>query len=309
MAPVTDVELATGATPAAPRWYSHGHNRLALYRAAAVLAATLPRAARLALAGAVGVRATAWFPVERARVRGNVARVRPDLGEATREAIVDDVFRHFAMCFADLVAANRRRRPERLARRVEGEAYLRAALAGRRGLVLVTAHLGNWELGGRLVAGRLGRRTHVVVAPELDRGVDRFLRGVDGPVSFVRLGKPEAMVSLVRALRRGEVVALQGDRALGTRGDAVVEFFGAPAAFPRGPFVLARAAGVPVIPAFCLLGPDRRYTVVVAPVLEVTAGEEEAALGRWVATLERMVRRTPEQWFNFYDVWSGVPAS
>jgi lauroyl/myristoyl acyltransferase len=117
------------------------------------------------------------------------------------------------------------------------------------------------------------------------------------------------MVSLVRALRRGDVVALQGDRSLGTRGDSVVEFFGAPAAFPRGPFVLARAAGVPVVPAFCVLGPDRRYTVVVAPALEVTAGAEEAAVARWVDTLERMVRRTPEQWFNFYDVWSSVPAS
>jgi KDO2-lipid IV(A) lauroyltransferase len=309
MAPMSDVAVATKATPPASRWYSHGHNRLALYRAATALAAALPRAARLTLAGHVGVRASVWFPVERARVRGNVSRVRPGLSEAAREAVVDDVFRHFAMCFADLVGSNRGRRPERLAPRVEGEAYIRAALGGGRGLVVVTAHLGNWELGGRLVAARLGRPTHVVVAPEVDPGLERFLRSADGPVRFVRLGKPEAMVSLVRALRRGDVVALQGDRSLGTRGDSVVEFFGAPAAFPRGPFVLARAAGVPVVPAFCVLGPDRRYTVVVAPALEVTAGAEEAAVARWVDTLERMVRRTPEQWFNFYDVWSSVPAS
>jgi lauroyl/myristoyl acyltransferase len=148
----------------------------------------------------------------------------------------------------------------------------------------------------------------VVVAPELDPGVERFLRGGPGPVSFVRLGTPTAMVSLVAALRRGEVVALQGDRALGTRGDTLADFFGAPTAFPRGPFVLARAAGVPVLPAFCLLAPDRRYTVSMAPPLRVTAGEEEMVLARWVATLEGMVRRAPEQWFNFYDVWSAPPA-
>ena len=62
---------------------------------------------------------------------------------------------------------------------------------------------------------------------------------------FVTRRHPTAMLPLVAALRRGEAVAMQGDRPLGTRGDAIVSFFGAPAAFPLGPFVLARAAGAP----------------------------------------------------------------
>jgi lauroyl/myristoyl acyltransferase len=174
--------------------------------------------------------------------------------------------------------------------------------------VLVTAHLGNWELGGRLIASRLQRPTHVVVAAEADPGVERFLRGGDSPIHFVRRGDPRAMVPLVGALRRGEAVALQGDRALGTRGDVTVDFFGAPAAFPLGPFVLARAARVPIVPAFCLLRPDLRYTVVIAEPIHVAVGEETAALGRWTRILETAVRRAPEQWFNFFDVWSAHPA-
>src|SRR5204862_187569 len=79
------------------------------------------------------------------------------------------------------------------------------------------------------------------------------------------------------ALRRGEIVALQGDRALGTRGDVLQPFFGAPAAFPLGPFVLARAAGAPVVPAFCVLDADRRYRVVVGAPSSVEAGGAEAA--------------------------------
>jgi predicted LPLAT superfamily acyltransferase len=116
------------------------------------------------------------------------------------------------------------------------------------------------------------------------------------------------MVSLVSALRRGELVALQGDRALGTRGDTLVDFFGAPAAFPIGPFVLARAASVPVLPAFCLLAADRRYTVVMTEPIRVGADGDAGALRRWVGVLESMVRRAPEQWFNFYDVWRPAPA-
>ncbi|HEU4369271.1 MAG TPA: lysophospholipid acyltransferase family protein [Methylomirabilota bacterium] len=302
--------LIDAAGGAAPRWYAHRLNRPTVYRAGALLARVLPRPARLALAGALARRAASWFPTERKHVAANLARVRPQASEAERGALVDDVFRHFAVCFADLVSTNRRRqRPDRLVAHIEGDEHLLAAAATGGGLVLLTAHLGNWELGGRLLAARLGRPTHVVVAAEADLRVEHFLRGGPSPVRFVRLGDPTVMLSLVPALRRGELVALQGDRALGTRGDTRVDFLGAPAPFPRGPFVLARAAGVPIVPAFCLLDAGRRYRVVMAAPIHVGPDGDGAALGQWVAVLERLVRRAPEQWFNFYDVWSTAPAS
>jgi KDO2-lipid IV(A) lauroyltransferase len=303
------LESGTGA-PAAPRWYTHRLNRLGVYRAGAMLAGALPRPARLALARAVAGRAADWFPAEQARVRANVARVRPQASAREREALVASVFRHFAICFADLISTNRREaQPDRLVRRIEGDEHLLAAIAEGRGLVLLTAHLGNWELGGRLLATRLRRPTHVIVAAEPDPRVERFLRGGPSPVKFVRRGDPTAMVPLVAALRRGEIVALQGDRALGTRGDALAEFFGAPAPFPLGPFVLGRAAAVPVVPAFCLLDADLRYTVVMARAIHVSTGGEGVALAEWVSVLEAVIRRAPEQWFNFFDVWSAAPAS
>jgi Kdo2-lipid IVA lauroyltransferase/acyltransferase len=299
---------AEAAAP--PRWYTHRLNRPAVYRAGALLTGALPRPVRLALARVVARRAAEWFPAERARVRANLARVRPAAGAAERERLVNEVFRHFAVCFTDLISTNRREaRPERLVARIEGDEHLLAADAERRGLVLVTAHLGNSELGGRLLAARLRRPTHVVVAAEVDPGVERFLRGGPAPVRFVRRGDPTAAVPLVAALRRNEIVALQGDRALGTRGDMLVDFFGEPAPFPLGPFMLARAAGAPVVPAFCLLDRELRYTIAMAKPIRVTAGAEAAALAEWVGVLEAMVRRAPEQWFNFFDVWSAAPAS
>ena len=311
MAAVTDDALrSVAAAPAPPRWYTHRLNRPSVYRVGAMLAGALPRSARLALARGLAGRAAGWFPAERARVLANIAHVRPHASPAEREALVADVFRHFAICFADLISTNRSEaQPDRLVTRIEGDEHLVAAIAEGRGLVLVTAHLGNWELGGRLLATRLRRPTHVIVAAEVDPRVERFLRGGPSPVRFVRRGDPTAMVPLVAALRRGEIVALQGDRALGTRGDALVDFFGDPAPFPLGPFVLGRAAGVPVVPAFCLLEPDLRYTVVMAPAIHVDADGEAKALAEWVAVLEAMIRRAPEQWFNFFDVWSAASAS
>jgi lauroyl/myristoyl acyltransferase len=302
----TDAPARRAGAP--PRWYGHGLNRGVFYRAAALVAAGLPRAARLRLAAGVARVLRRPFAAERTVVGDNVGRIRPEATPAERAALVDDVFRHFAMCFSDLVAANRGGRIEHLLAGIEGEHHLAATARDGRGAVVLTAHLGNWEVAGRLMALRMGRPTHVVVAPEADRGVERFLRGGPAPVRFVARAEPRSALPLVAALRRGELVAMQGDRALGGRGDVRVRFFSHEAPFPLGPFILARAAGVPVIPAFCVLDRDRRYSVRIGEPMPVTADGERAALERWVAVLERTVRAHPEQWFNFFDVWGAAPA-
>lgn len=290
-----------------PRWYAHDWNRAGVYRLAAGILGALPRRARLYLAAALS-RALP-FPTERAKVSANLARVVPGASAAQRDALATDLFRHFAMCFADLISTNRSEpHLDRLLACVAGRSNLDAAMDEGRGVILLTAHLGNWELAGRLLALRVARPTHVLVAAEADPGVGRFLRAGPAPVRFVTRSEPTTGVTLLTALRRNEIVAMQGDRALGTRGDVAVDFFGAPAPFPLGPFVLARAAASPLVPAFCVLGGDRRYTITVGEPIRVEPDAERAALVRWVCALEEMVRRHPEQWFNFYDVWSTAPA-
>jgi lauroyl/myristoyl acyltransferase len=275
-----------------------------VYRLGAALATALPRALRLRVAETLATAALGRFPAERAVVRRNLARILPTASPRALDELTAQVFRQFAMCFADLISSNRGAGVEGLIAAVDGMPALTSSMQSGRGVVVLTAHVGNWELAGRLLARHGARPTHVVVAAEADPAVERFLRGGDGPVRFVTRTTPTVSLSLVSALRRGEIVALQGDRALGTRGDLACPFFGAPAAFPVGPFVLARAAGAHVVPAFCLLDADRRYRIVVGEPWGVEPGGEAAALGRWVMALEDVVRRHPTQWFNFFDVWS-----
>ena len=72
--------------------------------------------------------------------------------------------------------------------------------------------------------------------------------------------------------------------------------------------MLARAARVPVVPAFCVLGPRHRYRVEIGRPIVVERGQEEAAARSWVGLLEEIVRGYPTQWFNFFDVWTPRPS-
>lgn len=301
MVPVNEALLSGPA--AVPRWYAHGLNRAAVYHVAALVAGALPRALRLHAARAVASVAAGRFPDERTVVRATLARIVRGATPAELDALVAEVFRNFAICFTDLITSNRATRTEGLLASTEGLEHLATAERLGRGLVVVTAHLGNWELGGRLLARTVTRATHVVVAPERDPGVERFLRADGGPVRFHARSGPLDVLPLVSALRRHEVVALQGDRALGGRGDRLHPFFDVPAPFPLGPFLLARAARAPVLPAFCLLRPDRRYTIAIGEPWTIETGAEPEALARWVSVLEGKIRQHPTQWFNFYDVW------
>ena len=138
---------------------------VAYYRLAAACAgrgAARPVRAARAAGRAIGNR----LVTERRQVRANLARVLPGASAAALDRAVSETFANFAACFADLLTINRGD-PARLRDYVaetEGEEDLDAACAPGRGVILLTAHVGNWDLGGRLLAPRLDRTTHVVLA-------------------------------------------------------------------------------------------------------------------------------------------------
>ncbi len=282
------------------------YNRLAFYRLIAMCAPRLPRPIRLRVAGAVATLLRHGMPREYAAVRRNLVHLLPTASEVEIERQAHAVFQNFAYVFADLLSLNRAAHPVQQCymHSVHGLEQLQAVLASPRGFVAATAHLGNWDLAGRLLS-TYGRTLHVLMAPEQDAALQSFLRQHRGQTDlrFVTNDHPTVFVQLLTALRRGEVVAVQMDRATGHRSDVLVPFCGAPAPFPLGPLKLAAAAQVPVLPCFCLLRPDQRYEIFVDAAIVVERGHEESALQQLVGVLQRYVLMAPDQWCNFYDVW------
>ncbi|MGE3539706.1 MAG: lysophospholipid acyltransferase family protein [Candidatus Tectimicrobiota bacterium] len=289
-----------------PQWYTHSYNRFTFYRLVAACAPWLPRPVRLRLASSIATCVRHWMPRENAAVQRNLARILPALRAPDLETQACALFRNFACFFTDLLSLNRAPLvlQQRYIHAVHGLEHLHAALASPRGFIAATAHLGNWDLAGRLLS-TYGRTLHVIMAAEHDGALHNWLRQhrEQPALRFVTNTQPTVLVQLLTALRRGEMVAVQVDRATGHRSDMRVPFFGAPASFPLGPFTLASAAQVPVLPCFCLMRPDQQYDIFVEEAIPVSRGHEETALRQMVAVLERYVLMAPDQWCNFYDIW------
>jgi len=111
-------------------------------------------------------------------------------------------------------------------------------------------------------------------------------------------------LELLLALRRGEIVAIQGDRMFGPLRERV-RLFGAPVDLPAGPFVLAQASGAPILAVCVPIRGHFRYRIIADGPLRVRPGAQgvRAAVESFARVTERFVASYPTQWFNFYEVW------
>ncbi len=117
-----------------------------------------------------------------------------------------------------------------------------------------------------------------------------------------------ATIALLQALRRNEIVAIQGDRVYHTRHSAQVTFFSAPAEFPLGPFLLSQVSGAPVLPGFVVRCGWLRYRVLLGePIFPASSGNREedqrSGLRQGVRFLEAQLSNYYDQWVNFFDFW------
>lgn len=186
---------------------------------------------------------------------------------------------------------------------------LRAQLATGRGAIIASPHLGNWPLGS-VYLGRTGVPVRNVLyynhgAQEMESGVARR-----GKVKQTFIGTdPFSMLEVVEALRRGELVAMAADKPWDSR-SVEARFFGKQCRFPLGPVRVARLAGAPIFPAFCVWERPREFRVILRDPIEVGGGDPEAAERAAVQELARVFEETIAAhlpvWFNFTPAWEGA---
>ena len=201
----------------------------------------------------------------------------------------------------------------------DGEQHLRDAVTGGKGVLLLTAHVGNWEVAGQLIS-RIDVPVNVTGFDNEDPAVRELLtKASKQKFKLIPLsGAPTDVIELVAALRRGELVCMLGDRAYGGP-TARVPFLGDAASFPVGPYVLAAIAGAPLVQVFSLREPGGHYHFFgfpPVPPVHPPRHERDAHLrqcaAQFAANLESIVKRDPLQWYNFFPFWdepTNKPAS
>jgi KDO2-lipid IV(A) lauroyltransferase len=261
-----------------------------------------------------------FSPVHKRTMEANVRHVlrvtQPQLSEPELERLVRTtthrIFWNRGTAYADnTVMATRRQltgrvRYEKLGNWASNLATIASIRARGRGVILASAHLGNWYSGGILLSQeKLPVRSVTYRNNAMDGMVQKLSRRGNIQHTYVDQD-PFAMAEIVRALRGGDVLMMMADTAWDSR-TIDVPFFGRLAKFPIGPFRLARLAEVPIFPAFCTWKRRLDYAATLGEAIEVRGDDpdraETDAARRFAEVFEREVTAHLTQWLNFTPVW------
>jgi lauroyl/myristoyl acyltransferase len=185
----------------------------------------------------------------------------------------------------------------------------------REGAILLTAHMGSYDLGAHLFSETSSRRIVMVRAPEADPETRAFEkdRAAEGLRIEFNTRSTDLAIDLLDVIREGNIVAIQGDRVTGEIGFLPATVFGKATRVPAGPFALALAARVPIYPVFVVRLGRRRYRLVTARPIELVRSRDRdddfrRAVEQWVEELEHVIRDCWSQWFTFEPYWPELAA-
>ncbi len=174
-----------------------------------------------------------------------------------------------------------------------------------KGVIILTAHLGNYEWGAAMLRFYDFPLT-VISLPYRNKYITNFYEKRRTQKGMNVIYTQNAIIGSVKALRNNELLALLGDRVFSEEG-IKVKMFNKNTLIPLGPFYLSLRTGAPVIPSFAVKEKDGRYHVYFEDPIKFEKNIEEAKklyINRWMAILEKYIKKYPAQWYRFDKVWT-----
>lgn len=284
----------------------HGLEYAAYWPVSRLLRA-LPHAASRRLGGALGRVAHRLDGRRRAIARDNLAHAYPELPAREHRRLAAACFRHVGASFCDALSATRFD-PVELCRHVtlDGLEHLMAAEATGRGVIILSAHYGNWEIVPPMIALARGPMASVGRPADNPR-IDREVQSLRGRLGNRSIPKRGALRELFRILGAGGRVGLLIDQRVRPEEGIDVPFFGRPALTSPIVAKLALRTGAAIVPVFGDHLPGGRYRVDILPAIDGGASNDPAAVvdltTRCLAVCETVIRRAPERWFWLHRRW------
>jgi len=244
---------------------------------------------------------------DRRIAKENLKVIFPDKSDREISRIKINMFRNFAKYLVDFFRFSKldtKYIKENI--KVENIHYIDEALSKGKGTIIVSAHLGNWELGGVVIA-LLGYPFWAVALPHKYKKVNNFFNSQreNKGMGVIPLGK--AVRQSLDVLKGNKVLGLAGDRDFSEKG-LVLDFFGRPTVFPQGPAALALKTGATIIPGFMLRNKDDSFTFRFEKPLNLTpTGDKNNDLigltAQYRNIFEDYIRKYPDQWYMFRKFW------
>jgi len=191
----------------------------------------------------------------------------------------------------------------------EGEDRFKELVAGESGFMMLSSHVGNYELAGYSLSSGSKKFSALVFAGETETVMkNRNQMFSRNGISMIPMKADMSHIfELNSALVNGEIVSMPGDRIFGSQKSVSCMFMGKEAAFPMGPFVLAVQRNVPALATFVMKVSARKYRIIIREIgcgEAATKAEKIQAMAQNFATeLETVMKQYPTQWFNYFDFW------
>lgn len=189
-----------------------------------------------------------------------------------------------------------------------------------KGGILISAHIGNWEIAGQLL-NRLNSTFNILMYENESAGLKQYMDGVQKKknvnIIAIKDGEMGHLIELHNAFSKNELVVMHGDRFRDGVQTLEADFLGKKAKFPAGPFIMAAKFGVPLSIVFAVKEGSSHYHFFASDPVFVKRARtpqqtEEAVkelLQKYLDEVEKMVLRYPEQWFNYYAFWKEQESS
>ena len=285
----------------------------ALYRIGQFIALHLPVKFAYRLAVFFSDLHYAFAFSDRRAVYGNLKAIFPQLPDKKIRAIRRKMYRNFAKYLVDFFRFEKIDKPYILQNiRLENMEYFDEALSKGKGAIVLTAHLGNWELGGAVIA-LCGYPFWVVALPHKHKKVNEFFNNQreNKGIKVIASGRT-AVRTCLGLLTENKMVALVGDRDFTEKG-TVLDFFGKPTFFPEGPAAFALKTGACIVPGFLIRNTDDTFILRIEKPIEVEAysGRHRDTAGvitSYKAIIEDYIRKYPDQWYMFRRFWVDQPS-
>jgi len=249
-----------------------------------------------------------FYTMERDAVKENLKVIlNNSLKDDELEIMTRNVFRNFAKYLVDFFRFSKIDADYlKDCVKLDGLSNIDDALKKGRGVIILSAHIGNWELGG-FALGKLGYPINAVVLTHKEDRINDFFINQRALGNFKSIEMGASLRGCYSALRNNELLALLGDRNFSASG-LTMEFFGRPVLLPKGPGALSVRTGAAIVCGYMVRQKDGTYRInFEKPIYPRQGALEDAAAievtREYLTSMERCLREYPDQWFVFKYFW------